>query len=101
MCPRSSLVSRFDIFDNGVETAMFISGILNNSLRAIRFHKRVFTFNFITISGLPLTLDIMGVQIMDCVIVVVLGMSLQDQHFYFTIFLKTTKQEIAERKPKR
>lgn len=95
------LVTRFDIFDNGVEPAVFVGRVLDDSFGTIGFDNGVFTLDFVSISGLPLTLDVVSVQVEDGVVVMVLGMSLQHHRLIYLTATKVMFSGLIERIRKR
>jgi hypothetical protein len=95
------LVTRFDIFDNGVEPAVFVGRVLDDSFGTIGFDNGVFTLDFVSISGLPLTLDVVSVQVVDGVVVMVLGMSLQHHRLFYLTATKVMFSGLIERIRKR
>jgi hypothetical protein len=95
------LVTRFDIFDNGVEPAVFVGRVLDDSFGTIGFDNGVFTLDFVSISGLPLTLDVVSVQVVDGVVVMVLGMSLQHHRLIYLTATKVMFSGLIERIRKR
>jgi hypothetical protein len=95
------LVTRFDIFDNGVEPAVFVGRVLDDSFGTIGFDNGVFTLDFVSISGLPLTLDVVSVQVVDGVVVMVLGMSLQHHRLFYLTATNVMFSGLIERIRKR
>jgi hypothetical protein len=95
------LVTRFDIFDNGVEPTVFVGRVLDDSFGTIGFDNGVFTLDFVSISGLPLTLDVVSVQVVDGVVVMVLGMSLQHHRLFYLTATKVMFSGLIERIRKR
>jgi hypothetical protein len=95
------LVTRFDIFDNGVEPAVFVGRVLDDSFGTIGFDNGVFTLDFVSISGFPLTLDVVSVQVVDGVVVMVLGMSLQHHRLIYLTATKVMFSGLIERIRKR
>ena len=63
--------------NHGVESVVVISGILNCADGAIRFHKRVFSLDSISIAMFALTLDVSGVSIMYPIVELVFRISLK------------------------
>lgn len=51
--------------DMSVESIVMISGIVNNSLVTIWFYQRIYSFNFVTLTGFVLTFDVSCVWIVN------------------------------------
>lgn len=79
------LVSWFDVLDDGVEAGVFVGGVWYDSLWAVWFQKCVLAFNFVAVSCFPLALDVVRVQVVDSVVVVVVGGCLQQKDLSWKI----------------
>lgn len=66
------------LVDDGVEAIVIIGGVLHGAHRTIGFHKGVRALDNITITHLMLRLHITGVGVGNTVVVVVLGVGLQE-----------------------
>lgn len=68
----------FDVFDDSIETVVFVRGVRDYSSPAVRFQKGVLSLDSVAVSRFPLTLDVVCVQIVDSVIVVILRFCLKE-----------------------
>lgn len=71
----------FDVFDDGIESAVFICRVGHYPLRTVGFHKSVLSLDFVSVSGFPLTLDVVGVEIMDGVVIMVVWGRLKNMRY--------------------
>jgi hypothetical protein len=65
------------LFDDGIETGVFVSGVVYGAGGAIRFNQLVVAFNFIAFSFLSLFLDVSSVIIFYSILELVMRRSLK------------------------
>lgn len=73
-------VSVLDLFDDRVEAGVLVGGVLDNPLGTVGFYDGVLTLDFVAVAGLPLGLDVVGVEVVDGVVVVVFCWGLKQRH---------------------
>lgn len=74
---RLSVLSMSRPFDNSVETAMFVYGVLDNSNSTVSFMEGVFTMSNVTFTGFFVGVDVTGVMILYTVFECVLSWCLK------------------------
>jgi hypothetical protein len=62
--------------DDGVESVVLVSGVLDGADGAVGVVDGVFSLDHITVPGFPLVLEVTGVGIVNSIVVVVLGVGL-------------------------
>lgn len=73
-CVRMERVSF--VFDDGVEAALGVCGVVDGADSAIGFDDGVVAFDDVTFFFLPLVFDVAGVDVFDAVAVAVIGVCL-------------------------
>lgn len=79
------VASVFDVFDNGIESAVFVSRVGYYPLGAIGFYKGVLSLDLVSVPGFPLTLDVVGMEIVNGVVVMVVWGRLKRKHKYMIV----------------
>jgi hypothetical protein len=62
---------------DGIEPVVCISGVRHSPDRAVRLHQAVLALHYVTITFLPLVLDVSGMRVIDTIVETVLGVRLE------------------------